>query len=113
MSSPPDIPESFDLLRVPAIGNLLRWRHARTVLQIPLLMGALAMIAHGFLGPSLAPKNLATTLTWVHFRGALVLVLLLAGNFFCLACPFILVRQTVRRFVRPRLNWPRKLRNKW
>jgi ferredoxin len=113
VSTQPHEPEAFDLLRVPAIGRLLRWRHARTLLQIPLLMGAAAMIAHGFLGPSLAPKNLATTLGWVHFRGALVLVLLLAGNFFCLGCPFILVRQAARRFLRPRWNWPRKLRNKW
>jgi hypothetical protein len=105
--------ENFDLLRVPGVGNLLRLRHARTLLQIPLLLGAVAMIVHGLLGPSLAPKNLATTLAWVHFRGALVLVLLLAGNFFCLACPFMLVRQTVRCFIRPQWNWPRKLRNKW
>ena len=40
------------------------------------------MILHGLLGPTLAPKNLSTVLTWVHFRGALVLVLLCAGNFF-------------------------------
>ncbi len=71
------------------------------------------MILHGLLGPSLAPKNLATTLTWVHFRGALVFVLLLAGNFFCLACPFMLVRNLARKFFRPVRNWPRRLRNKW
>src|SRR4051812_26375040 len=71
------------------------------------------MILDGLFGPSLAPKNLATTLSWVHFRGALVLVLLCAGNFFCLACPFMLVRQAARRFCRPVLNWPRSLRNKW
>jgi ferredoxin len=71
------------------------------------------MILHGLFGPTLAPKNLATTLTWVQFRGALVLVLLLAGNFFCMACPFMLPRQLARRFARPRLNWPRRLRNKW
>jgi ferredoxin len=71
------------------------------------------MILHGLFGPTLAPKNLATTLTWVQFRGALVLVLLLAGNFFCMACPFMLPRQLARRFVRPRRNWPRRLRNKW
>ena len=29
------------------------------------------MILHGLFGPALAPKNIATTLTWVHFRGAL------------------------------------------
>ena len=71
------------------------------------------MIVHGLFGPQLAPKNLATTLTWVHFRGALVLVLLFAGNFFCLACPFMLVRNFARKFVRPVRNWPRRLRNKW
>jgi hypothetical protein len=103
----------FDLLRVPLLGSLLRRRHARTALQIPLFVLAALMILHGLWGPQLAPKNLATTLTWVHFRGALVLVLLLAGNFFCLACPFMLPRNLARRFVRPRRNWPRLLRNKW
>jgi len=71
------------------------------------------MILHGLFGPQLAPKNLATTFTWVHFRGALVFVLLFAGNFFCLACPFMLVRNFARKFVRPVRNWPRPLRNKW
>src|SRR6478735_8195353 len=71
------------------------------------------MIVHGLFGPTLAPKNLATTFTWVHFRGALVLVLLLAGNFFCLACPFMLVRNLARKFFHPVRNWPRRLRNKW
>jgi ferredoxin len=104
---------SFELLRVFGLGSLLRWRHARTLLQIPLLVISLIMVLHGLFGPSLAPKNLATTLTWVHFRGLLVLVLLGAGNFFCLACPFMLVRNLARRFIQPRLNWPRRLRNKW
>jgi hypothetical protein len=104
---------SFDLLRLPLIGRFLQQRHARTLLQIPLFVVSAAMILHGFFGPTLAPKNLATTLTWVHFRGALVLVLLFAGNFFCLACPFMLVRNLARKFFRPVRNWPRRLRNKW
>jgi ferredoxin len=103
----------FDLLRVPAIGALLRWRHARTLLQIPFLILSVVMILHGLFGPTLAPKNLATVLTWVHFRGALVLVILAAGNLFCLACPFMLVRNAARKFFRPWMNWPQSLRNKW
>jgi ferredoxin len=106
-------PGAFDLLRVPAIGGFLRWRHSRTAAQIPMLAIAFLMIAHGLFGPDLAPRNLATTLTWVHFRGALVLLLLGAGNFFCMACPFMLVRQAARKVIRPRFHWPRKLRNKW
>jgi polyferredoxin len=93
--------------------RFLRWRHARTVMQVPLFLVALAMIVHGLLGPQLAPKNLATLLTWVHFRGALVLVLLGAGNLFCMACPFMLPREIARRFIKPRFHWPRWLRTKW
>jgi len=104
---------SFDLLRVPIIGTLLTHKHSRTLLQIPLFLISVAMILHGLFGPQLAPQNLATTYTWVHFRGALVFVLLLAGNFFCLACPFMLVRNLARKFFRPVRNWPRRLRNKW
>jgi ferredoxin len=105
--------EEFDLLRVSGIGALLRWRHSRTLLQIPLFLLSLVMIFHGLFGPTLAPKNLATTLTWLHFRGLLAIVILAAGNFFCLACPFMLVRNAARRFIQPRFNWPRALRNKW
>lgn len=105
--------EGFDGLRVPGLGRFLRWRHSRKALQVPLLILAVAMIVHGLLGPQLAPKNLATVLTWVHYRGVLVAVLLLAGNFLCMACPLILVRDGVRRFVRPRWRWPRRLRSKW
>ena len=52
----------------------------------------MVLILAWVVGPDLAPKNLATAVTWVHFRGLLVLVLLCAGNFFCLACPFMLPR---------------------
>src|SRR4051794_13620099 len=107
------IPEPFDLLKVPALGRLLKWRHARTTLQIPVFLLSLLMIAHGLFGPPLSPENLATTLTWVHFRGLLVLVLLCAGNFFCMGCPFVLVRDWARRLHQPRWSWPRKLRTKW
>jgi ferredoxin len=118
--NPPSIPPEesiesrpFDLMQLPVLGSLFRWRYARPFLQAPLLIISVAMIVHGLFGPSLAPKNLATTLSWLHFRGILVLVLLCAGNFFCLACPFMLVRQAARRFFRPRFTWPRALRNKW
>ncbi len=110
-----DSPEAlpFDLMTLPVLGALFRWKYARPLLQAPLLVLSMVMVLHGLFGPSLAPKNLATTLSWLHFRGVLVLVILCAGNFFCLACPFMLVRQMARRFFRPRFTWPQALRNKW
>ena len=68
-------------MEVPGLGRLLRWRYARPLLQAPLLIVSMVMILHGLFGPTLAPKNLATTLSWLHFRGVLVLVLLCAGIF--------------------------------
>jgi len=103
----------FDLLRVPVVGRFLQWRYARPVLQTPLLLGAIVMVAHGLVGPQLAPRNLSSLLTWVHYRGVLIVVLLVAGNFFCMACPFVLSRDLARRFFKPARNWPRWLRNKW
>ena len=102
-----------DLFDLPGIGRFLRWRHARTVLQIPLLAGAALMVFDGLAGPQLAPKNLATVLTWVHYRGLVVLALVVAGNLFCMACPFMLVRNVMRRFRTPARIWPRRLRSKW
>jgi ferredoxin len=105
--------DSVDVLKWPILRPLLKWRHARAVFQIPVLLVSVVIILHGLVGPALSPKNLATTLTWVHFRGVLVFVLLCAGNFFCMACPFVLVRDLARRLHQPRLNWPRRLRTKW
>lgn len=103
----------FDLLDVPVVGRFLKWRYARPAMQIPLLLGAIVMVAHGLVGPQLAPRNLSSLLTWVHYRGVLIVVLLVAGNFFCMACPFVLSRDLARRFFKPVFNWPRWLRNKW
>ncbi|MBI2807135.1 MAG: FesM [Planctomycetes bacterium] len=101
------------MLRLPGVGWFLRQRWARLGMQIPLLLLSVVLVWHGFLGPDLAPKNLATLLTWVHYRGLLVLVLLVAGNFFCMACPFLLPREIARWIFRPVWNWPVRLRNKW
>lgn len=105
--------KEFDLLQFPVVGRLLRGTRWRRLLQGLVLVVALVMIADGFFGPRLAPRNLATLLGWVHYRGLLVLVLLVAGNFFCMTCPFMLARDVARRVFKPFLNWPRRLRNKW
>jgi hypothetical protein len=101
------------LLRVPLVGRFLRWRHARPALQAPLFALAVLVILDGLLGPQVAPLNLAGVLPWVHWRGLLVLALLLAGNVFCLACPFQLPRMLARRWLPGRRRWPPWLRSKW
>ena len=67
----------------------------------------------GFTGPQSASRNLATVTPWVHLRGLVVLVLLLAGNFFCMGCPFTLPRSLAKRLSIRGRRFPRALRNKW
>jgi len=110
-------PRAPDLLKWPGLGRFLKWRHARLAMQAPLLLIAALIIFDGLFGPQLAPKNLATVGVWLHYRGLVVLALLVAGNLFCMACPFMLPRR-IGRWLRQRL-WrggrpvPRIARNKW
>ena len=102
-----------DLLRWPIVGPVLRWRRLRTTMQILMLLVAAAVIAHGLFGPQLAPRNLATVLSWIHYRGLLIGALLAAGNALCGACPMILVRDLGRRLRMPTRHWPQWLGRKW
>lgn len=102
-----------DVLRLPLFGRLLRHRHGRLALQALLTLGALALIVDGFTGPQSAARNLATVTPWVHLRGLVVIVLLLAGNLFCMGCPFTLPRSLAKRIALSGRRFPARLRNKW
>ena len=103
----------MNILRVPLVGSFLRWRYARPALQCVLLILAAAVVWHGLFGPQLAPRNLATVLTSIHWRGFLIVAIVAAGNLFCTACPMVLARDVTRRVAHPALRWPRWLRGKW
>ena len=64
-------------------------------------MAALAgvLIFDGLRGPQVGAMNLAGVLPWIHWRGLLILSFLAAGNFFCMACPFLLPRTLARHWL--------------
>ncbi len=109
------IPRGPDLLRLLGLRRWARWRHARLLVQLPLLVLAVFVIVDGFTGRQLAPRNLATTTVWLHYRGLVVIALLMVGNLFCGACPLMLTRGPTRwlkSLTRVELRWPRWLRSK-
>jgi cytochrome c oxidase assembly factor CtaG len=105
--------ERFDLLKVPGIGHALRSVRVQRVVQFVALLIVAAVIVDGFRGPQVAAMNLAGVVPWIHWRGLLILALLFFGNLFCFGCPFILPRTILRRWIAPRIEWPRWLRTKW
>ena len=106
-------PWTFDILRVPVVGHFLSWRHARISMQIPLMLLALVVIYDGFRGPAIGAMNLAGVLPWIHWRGIVILGLLVLGNVFCMACPFTLPRTLAQRWLPEGRQWPRWMRSKW
>ncbi len=92
---------------------MLRARYGRRALQAILLTITVAVIADGFLGHPMAPMNLAGVIPWTYGRAAVIVALLTAGNFFCMACPFTLPRELGRRLGLATRSWPRGLRSKW
>ena len=110
---PKPAPQPFDLLRAPFIGWLLRARYGRMSLQAVTLVIAVVTIAHGFYGHPMASMNLAGIIPWTYARAVGVMVLLAAGNLFCMACPFTLPREVGHRLGLATRNWPAWLRNKW
>lgn len=93
--------------------SILQYRYFRRSIQVVMLLLAAVVVADGLFGPQVAPMNLAGVLPWTYWRGLAVIVLLAAGNLFCMACPFTLPRDLARKFVTPLFRWPIQLRAKW
>lgn len=108
-------PKGTDLLRTLGLRRLMRWRYARLIFQLPLLVLALMVIIDGLTGRQLAPRNLATTSVWLHYRGLVVLALAVFGNAFCAACPLMLTRgvsKRLKRLLPKSFHFPKALRSK-
>ena len=103
----------LDVLHLPIIGKLLRGRHSRTIMQSVLLTLAVIVILDGLFGPQVAPVNLAGVGPWIHWRWLVVIGLLAAGNLFCMACPFTLLRKFTASWLPASRAWPRWLSGKW
>ncbi|WP_437204696.1 cytochrome c oxidase assembly protein [Planctomicrobium sp. SH664] len=103
----------FDLLRVPVIGTFLRWRWGRRLAQGTLFLLAVLIVVDGLCGPQLGAMNLAGVLPWIHWRGILIFLLLVAGNFLCFACPLTLPLQLLGRWLPQGARFPQFVRNKW
>ncbi len=102
-----------DLLTIPFVGAVFRWRYLRRTAQTVMLLLAVITIADGLFGHQMSSMNLAGVLPWTHWRGLSIIAILIAGNFFCMACPFMLTRDLGRRLLPARWRWPKRMRSKW
>lgn len=105
--------QSFDVLTLPVIGSFLRSRMGRRSLQFVMFTLAALVVWDGLTGPPVTAMNAAGVLPWTHWRTFTVMALLVAGNLFCMVCPFTFFRDLGRKFLPARLIWPGAFRSKW
>lgn len=105
--------KGWDILAIPVLGRLFRWHGTRLTIQAAVLVAAVAVVVDGLTGPPVAPMNLAGVAPWIHWRGFLILGLLLFGNVFCFACPLVLPRRLLARWLPEGRRWPKAFQNKW
>ncbi|MCA9201076.1 MAG: cytochrome c oxidase assembly protein, partial [Planctomycetales bacterium] len=87
--------------------------HVRRPLRLVMVLLAGVVVIDGLTGPQVSSLNLAGVLPWIHWRGLLVITLVLGGNFFCMICPFTALRTLAKQTFSPTTRWPLCLRNKW
>ena len=106
-------PEVWDCFKLPFVGAVLKSKAFRPTMQTVLLLLAAVIVIDGRWGPQATSLNLAGVTPWIHWRGLLVIGLVVAGNLFCMACPFTLPRSLAKTLFRTNWNWPGWLRSKW
>jgi len=115
---------SFDLLRVPPLRRLLRWRGFQWMLVIVPLFSFVLAILTGLLGTPVGNRNFSVIFVWIVWWALLILLLVpFGGRLWCAMCPIPMPGEWLQRRAligrRPgRLwtlgwRWPRRLRNIW
>ena len=104
----------MDILRLPVIGTLLKWRWLQPLIEVPTLLIFLLVIYVGIWGTQEPSQNLATMLIWIYWWSLVIFTFVLVGRIWCFFCPLGAVGEWLNRRVGS-LNrkWPKALRNLW
>ena len=104
----------LDLLRLPVIGRVLRWRWLQPLIEVPMLVIFVLAIIVGIWGTQEPSQNLATMLIWVYWWSLVIFSFIFVGRIWCMVCPLGAAGEWVNRRVGTLAKrWPRALRNLW
>ncbi|MDP2659445.1 MAG: cupredoxin domain-containing protein [Dehalococcoidia bacterium] len=117
-------PPGMDLLQLPLVGRLLRWRGFQFALMLPLLFLLALVLVAGWWGSPVGSHNLSIVSVWIVWWALLMILLVpLGGRLWCAVCPVPGPGEWLQRlsFVRKRegkpftlgKKWPPVLRNMW
>jgi len=101
-----------DLMRSRWVSRLVKSRWFQPAIQLPVVLGFLAVIVIGLVGSQEPGRNLAPVLTWNVWWIGLIFMVLVFGNLWCMMCPWTAIPDWVMRrsltAVRPVASLSRK-----
>jgi polyferredoxin len=87
----------FELTRFGWLRRAMKSRWFQPAVQLPVVLGFLAVIAVGLIGSQDPGRNIAPVLTWNIWWIGLIFAVFFAGNLWCFACPWTAVPDWLMR----------------
>jgi len=87
----------FELTRWPWLRRVIKSRWFQPAVQLPVVIGFLAVIVIGLIGSQEPGRNLAPVLTWNIWWIGLIFLVLFAGNLWCYMCPWTAIPDWIMR----------------
>ena len=87
----------FELTRFGWLRRAMKSRWFQPAVQLPVVIGFLAVIVIGFVGSQNPGRNIAPVLTWNIWWIGLIFAVFFAGNLWCFACPWTAVPDWLMR----------------
>jgi polyferredoxin len=88
----------FELTRWAFLRRAMKSRWFQPALQIPVVLGFLAMIVIGLVGSQEPGRNIAPVVTWNIWWIGLIFLVLFFGNLWCFMCPWTAIPDWLMRF---------------
>lgn len=104
---------SRNLLDLPVIRKIVRWKYFQPLFQIPNVIVFLGIIVLGIFDTQAGGQNLATIVTWIFWWTLLIFAIVGIGRIWCMMCPFAAVGDWSKKIRRGKRKFPKKFRNLW
>jgi polyferredoxin len=105
--------KEVNLLDIPWIKRLMRWKYTQPAFQIPFTFGLAILIILGLTDIQDPGKNLCSILLWTIWWAGIIFTFVLVGRLWCFMCPVGAITEWTSRIINASRLFPSKLRNVW
>ncbi len=103
----------IDFLDIPTVKGIFRARHFQSFIQFVFLVFLFIFIFLAFFDVQDSARNLSVIIIWTIWWAGIIFTFVLAGRFWCFACPVGAISEWMSRVFKPHRTYPENLQNMW